>query len=429
MILNNDQIKASGAFTQFLMDDTERYFILSGGSGSGKSTLIKHLLDTLSDKYKMINLVKQRTHRELDVYLTATTNKAADVLRVMGNDTPSTIHTLLKLSMKSNFRTGKTDLIKTKKARKLSNSLILIDEASMIDFNDPDPDVITLLDYMEELIDDTCKVVLVGDQYQLAPVGKTTTLMEVLPCPKAELNQVIRNDGIIRDTGQMFKETVKTGIFRSIEPDNDKLIHVSGSDFKSLVSEAFLAEDYHANSAKILAWTNNRVVAYNDHIRAIKGYNTSYTMGETAITAKPIVTSRINIPVEAEVTINYISQLEKLRNIEGYYVTLNNDHTLRFLPRHYSDAKALMKKFAKDKNWHEYFEIKDTWLDLRPAYSSTVAKSQGSTYGTVFIDLSDIGKYWIPSDVARMLYVSITRASDRVVLSGNLPPQYRGKQE
>ncbi len=56
----------------------------------------------------------------------------------------------------------------------------------------------------------------------------------------------------------------------------------------------------------------------------------------------------------------------------------------------------------------------------------SIHKSQGSEYDTVFVDLTNIGKCRVPSDVARMCYVSITRASKQVILYGSLPPKYCG---
>jgi exodeoxyribonuclease-5 len=72
------------------------------------------------------------------------------------------------------------------------------------------------------------------------------------------------------------------------------------------------------------------------------------------------------------------------------------------------------------------FEIQEAFADLRPTHAATAYKAQGSTYGTVFIDLHNIGKCNIPSTVARMLYVAITRASNQVVLFGELPAKYSG---
>ena len=416
MKLTDDQVNASAAFTSFLMNDNEKFFVISGGAGSGKSTLIKHLLDTLEDKYKMVNMLKQQKQKQLSIALTATTNKAVAVLREMKNADPLTIHAFLKLTVKPNLNTGNTDLIKSKNCAPIFDHLIVIDEASFIDDK--------LFDFIDELTY-RCKIVLVGDQYQLAPVKQKTTIMETLICPKVELKQIVRNNGIIKAIGQQFKNTVKTETFAPIVlgSEDKALIKVDGATFKRMVDEAFTDEEYGANTAKVLAWTNSRVIAYNNHIRDIKGYKTEYSVGETVITAKPIIGKGFHVPIDSNVIISRVEPLTKLRNIEGNYTTIEGNYR-SFLPANHNDTKLLLKKYAKEKSWLEYFEVKDNWLDLRPNYASTVHKAQGSTYEVAFIDMSDIGKCHIPTDVARMVYVAITRASKQVVLYGNLPYKY-----
>jgi len=416
MQLTDDQLKASAAFTSFLFDDSHKFFVISGGAGSGKSTLIKHLLDTLENTYKMVNLLKQQKQRQLSIALTATTNKAVAVLKDMKNVEPKTIHSFLKLTIKPNFTNGNSDLIKSKNCQPIHDHLIIIDEASFID------DI--LFDFIMELTPH-CKIVLVGDQYQLAPVKQKVTIMEKLSCPKVELKEIIRNTGIIKNTGQQFKETVKTEQFQPIIPGtgNSPLMQVDGPTFRSLVDAAFLDPDYGPDTAKVLAWTNNRVIAYNGHIRQLKGYNDTYVAGETVVTIKPITTRSQHWPIDSTIIIDKVEPITKLRNIEGYFITLGNHRA--FLPLRHNEAQVLLKQLAKEKKWMDYFDVKDTWLDLRPNYASTVHKAQGSTYETTFIDMSDIGKCHIPTDVARMVYVAITRASKQVVLYGNLPYKYR----
>lgn len=53
-------------------------------------------------------------------------------------------------------------------------------------------------------------------------------------------------------------------------------------------------------------------------------------------------------------------------------------------------------------------------------YASTVNKSQGSTYDTVYIDLNDIGKCRDKDQVRRMLYVAVSRARHKVVFTGDI---------
>jgi ATP-dependent exoDNAse (exonuclease V) alpha subunit len=97
-----------------------------------------------------------------------------------------------------------------------------------------------------------------------------------------------------------------------------------------------------------------------------------------------------------------------------------------FLPKRPHEASAILKQLAKEKNWKDFFDVKEKVADLRPTYACTVHKSQGSTYDNVFIDLYSIGKNNKPNEVARLLYVAVTRASNNVYLYGNLPDKYKG---
>ena len=64
----------------------------------------------------------------------------------------------------------------------------------------------------------------------------------------------------------------------------------------------------------------------------------------------------------------------------------------------------------------------DTWADLRPTFASTVNKAQGSTYDKVFIDLSDFKPmvHKDPIQLARLLYVAMSRAKYQVIFTGDL---------
>ena len=88
---------------------------------------------------------------------------------------------------------------------------------------------------------------------------------------------------------------------------------------------------------------------------------------------------------------------------------------------HYNN---LIKYFSKTKNWDRYFYMKNTFPDLRQPDASTVHKSQGSSYDTVFIDMSNISTCHNSTQVARMLYVAFSRARSRIILYGQLSPKY-----
>ena len=84
-------------------------------------------------------------------------------------------------------------------------------------------------------------------------------------------------------------------------------------------------------------------------------------------------------------------------------------------------ATKLQKHYFKQKDWTKAYSIEENIADLRPSTSCTVHKSQGSTYDTVFIDLANIGTCTHNNELARMLYVAVTRARSRIVMHGGLP--------
>lgn len=419
LTLTNDQENASNEFLDFLIDDTQKYFIIHGSAGSGKSFLIKYLLQTYEAKYKAYNLLLQRdSRRQFTVHLTATTNKAATVLEdFLDGQEVVTLHSLLGLRVVNNLSSGKTTIKRNNASKDLSNCIIFIDEGSFIDEAT-----------YSELDNAThkCKIVVIGDQYQLAPVGQTKSIMESIDCKKVVLTEVIRNSGDIAKAGQQFKETVKTGIFKPIEFNDSDLIQVDGATFKQLIEDAYTSPNWHPNASKVVGWTNAKVQAYNAHIREINALADRFQKGETVVTNNTILNRNIRCPVDSQVVITDILEEATIHGIQGNFVEVANKHTA-FLPHDFHEVKALLKKLAKDKDWPSYFNIKDTWLDLRSVYASSVHKAQGSTYETVFIDLNDIGSNWIPSDVARLLYVAISRASKQVVCYGQLPKKYCGE--
>jgi energy-coupling factor transporter ATP-binding protein EcfA2 len=432
--LTKDQEKANNAFLDFMAND-DNFFVIQGAAGTGKSTLIKHLLETFYSRYKSYCLLLQKDVKEFDIKVTATTNKAVSVVNDFIGQVNSgqkvseikTIFSLLGLQVENNRDTGKTSLTFNNKSTSLTElttsgltPLVFIDEASFIgqDLHE------IIVQILKEQVNG--KIVYIGDKYQLAPVGQTFSAMDAMTCKRAELNQIVRNDGHILNTGTQFRHTVETGQFNPIIYNGVDVKHVKGPEFERLVNASFTKPGWDPSVSKILAWTNEKVQAYNAHVRTVLGYPEMFQVGETVVTNEYIKgTTKYSKSVDSEVV---ITKLDKLTHkmydaVEGYMVELDNRH-VGFMPMNYADAKKLMRKFAKEKNWKAYFEVKESWLDLRAVYASSIHKSQGSTYDTVFLDLPDIGKNWNAADVARLMYVGVTRAAKQVICYGYLPDKY-----
>lgn len=435
MKLTEEQKNVIKTFMKFLIDPKEKFMIINGPAGSGKTTMIKAMLEAMDKEFKLLKtLLCENQDESFNIKLTATTNKAVAVLRELSGDpSVSTVHSTLKLTLKKNFNTGLEDLVQTRSWCELYNTVLILDEASMLDS--------VTFEYMKATLQGKSKAVLIGDIYQLAPVKQKESIMQRLlgRVPTTTLNTVMRHDGNILEAATAFREVVSSGSFENILLSKD-VIHIDGLVFKNEIEQAFLSPKYTPSKAKILTWSNDRVQEYNNHIRKIKGLGDQFQKGEVVVTNNPVIASGLIVPVDSEVKITKIGDPVSLHYVPGRYVTIDNC-ILGFLPDDYNKAKLLMKQLAKEANakelkdkpnkrkqlWTTYFDIKNTWLDLRSQYASTVHKAQGSTYDEVFIDLYDIGRCNISSDVARLLYVAISRAKNRVVLSGRLPDKYRSR--
>ena len=421
LTLTDDQLSVSNMFTQFLLNK-EKFMIVQGSSGTGKSTLIKYLLANVQNRMKMYAvLLGGGKEREFKLKLTATTNQAVIILNALAGSTEgTTIHSLLGLVPKKNFKTGKIDFIRGRNSQVLHNCLLVIDEASCID-ND-------LLKLIDELTV-SCKILLVGDQWQTAPINQTNPVLDDMVCAKGNLDQVMRHCGAIAEAGAHYRESIKTGIFHDLVPNGVDVIHAPGPLFREMFEAEFTSPDYEPSNVRILVYKNKLAQAYNQHIRAMLGMSPEIGVGDLVTTNNPIVVggakSECLYSTDSIVNITSVDERDVQHGIAGNMVTLNHRHEF-FLPHDQLEVAALIAKLRKAKKWPTFFEIKDAWLDLRPMYASTVHKSQGSTYDKVFINLPNIGECFSYTDVGRMLYVAITRAAKQVILYGELPYKYRG---
>lgn len=418
--LNAGQEKAASDFIGFLSDPDQTEMVLEGPAGTGKSTLVRYLFANMENQMDFLKLVMGDNFKLLDsVRIAATTHKAAHVISEVLGCEVQTIHSLLKLQIRNDYRTGETLLEDRDKKFRLEPCLLMVDEASFIT-----PE---LMNHIRAKAPDS-KIVYIGDPFQLAPTGHKNPVVFNCGLPTARLTEIVRNKGTIQTLSTQFRETVEHGTFKDIVVDDETVKHVDGAEFQRLINDAFLNKE---SNIKILAWSNARVHQYNEYVRDLLAIPEEPQIGMHLITNNPIGIDNPKVPsikTDSHVWIQEIYAAEDLE-CPGWYLTVQNKQGNRhvvFMPKDRQQANALLKHFAKNKMWNDYFKIKENWADLRPPHACTVHKSQGSTYDRVFIDLSDIGRCNITSDVARMLYVAISRASKQVILYGELPPKYRG---
>jgi exodeoxyribonuclease-5 len=424
--LNKDQQRAADMFMEFLFSP-DKEFIITGPAGVGKTYLMNYIVDTTMPRYhEMCELLGEPVLYQ-DVVMTATTNKAAEVLSKSVGRPAKTIHSFFNLTVKDDYQTGKTAIKKTSRWVVHSGKIIFIDESSMID-----------TELWKTLHEGTvnCKLVYVGDRHQLAPVQEDLSPVYKHSSSMVELLEPVRNRNQppLMAICQQLRDTVATGDFNPIQVVPGVIDLLDPKEMQAEILAHFLQQTHEA---RILAYTNKQVIAYNTHIRSIRGLPDSFTAGEYLVSSSVVHTRTGQIPVEMELEVvrNRGADQIMVDKSQGVHIDVDmldirDSFGELFLEvpvmtnrPHFED---LTKYYARDKNWGKYFELKNNIADLRPRDAATVHKSQGSTYDTVFIDLGNISTCHQSQQVARMLYVAFSRARSRVFLYGDLATKYGG---
>lgn len=409
-VLTHDQQQALDAFIKFILDPIETVFVLSGYSGTGKSTLVKHLLDQLPSMLQAAKLIDP-AYRQWETHLTATTNKAAESLSLLSGQEVSTIHSHLGLRVNTDYETGSTTLIPTSQVQK-ENQLIFIDEASYVDS--------TLLQLIFRLTSH-CKIVFIGDPAQLTPVKSSGTPVFEAKFSGAHLSEVVRQaaGNPIIDLATKFRDTVNTGEFFKFVPDGKHVVYLDRAAFNDAIKDEFTRPNWHYPDSKILAWTNKRTIDYNHSVRDYVKGDPNFKVGDYAVCNKFIAFNRATIRTDQLVLISGISEETVQHGVVGHHYQLDGRHTV-FGAKSLTAKNEMVKaaKTAGDFNIVE--EVGNRWIDLRAAYACTINKAQGSTYERAFIDLDDISRCNSGDQIARMLYVAVSRARQQVFLTGDL---------
>lgn len=407
--LTEDQQKASEALIGFLASD-DPVFVLEGYSGTGKSTLINKIINDLPTTLKTIKLINPNA-KTLDVCLTATTNKAAENLAHITGRTASTIQSHLSLVVHTDWQTRQSSLV-PRTNKKQANQLLFIDEASYIDRE--------LLKWIFTMTENS-KIVFIGDPAQLTPVKARNTPVFDAKFPTARLTQVVRQaeGNPIVSLSTKFRETVTSGQFFSFKPDGISIKHLPKDKFEAAFIQEFTRPDWKANDSKILAWTNKAVHDYNAKVNEACSGQDMLAEGDYAICNNFFKGERKNIKTDETVLITAMSTEVEIHTVKGHWVTIN--YTIKaFMPTQANGRKIGEKVARKSLDTTALWTLNETWIDLRPMYACTINKSQGSTYNKVFIDLDDIKRCNSGEQIARLMYVGVSRARTEVILTGDL---------
>ena len=393
---------------------------LSGAAGTGKTYLTTKLVKKLKEKYH--------------ITITAPTHKALQVLRQnliedeIQNVEIKTIQSFLNIKLETDYDKGiqKFEPSKAKDKDETNTDILIVDESSMVSGN--------LYDYVIKAIENgRIKAVLyVGDEYQLLPVDNhKNKVLEVKN--KYKLEKIVRQaqGSYIINMATKARNIIKSKQYISIKEffedesfKNNVQFFTNQKDFHN----DFCTPDTWAKKDKVIASFTN--VSVESHNRIIRN---RYWENQNVMNPLPLLQSDKVIFQEANVInekiIHQNSDIVELSSANKIYfwdcLDLNNkpfkvidpDSKTRFkniLDDIAKNAKSEKNYTERTKKWKFFFELKELFVDVKYTYASTIHKLQGSTYETVYIDLSEIENMKDKDMMFRLLYVAITRASTNI---------------
>ncbi len=442
---NNEQVDAIASFAHFMIYGGARcLYLLNGYAGTGKTSLIGAIVQTLS-------------RRGIKVVLLAPTGRSAQVLSEYSRRAAWTIHR--KIYRQDSYLGESFALAENKHTR----TVFIVDEASMIANSSAEGSMFGSGRLLDDLVTyiysgEGCKLMLMGDGAQLAPVGQSESpALDVkllqgygLFIYNVNLTHIARQAS---DSGILQNATIVRKILTSGEAVVPKLELAQYPDIESLSGE-FLMETLNdcydrdgLEETIVITRSNKRAMLYNGGIRNMILYRE-----EELTTGDMLIVSKNNYYWAKDYKeLDFIANGDVMR-VKRVWGEVEQFYGLRFanvtveLPDHdnlemdvkiilnslFSETPALtvaqstrlytevLNELTGDKREryrqmkeHPYFNA----LQVKFAYAVTCHKAQGGQWRNVFVDMGSIMPEALSTaDFLRWLYTAITRARNKVYL-------------
>ena len=455
--LTADQLAAAESFAAWLKAPADGTpFVLSGYAGSGKTFLSMRLLRQVEERGLCWTVVAP-THKAVGVL-----RQALDLEGLQPTWYPSTIHRLLRLKLK---RSAESEVCEPTEqtAMALENlGFVLVDEASMVDS--------TLLGIALQCAHPfKTRLVFVGDPAQLPPVGEDSSPVFALQrACTANLKEVVRHQGPVLQLASRLRD----GALPCLNPPVLPPIRNARGQVRCLPQKEWLDQARRAlkeasqqdnpDAARILCYTNRTLDRLVPHARrAIHGDMADQMPvlpGEVLISRTAVMApaSRDGEETGEEPDMVLGSNREVvvrdvkpeacdlvdfgLSSVEGPVPVIETlsaqvsagdlELTLRLQPpvgsaarRELDGVMQRLRQQARDAGkkggrsiWRQYFLIRDAFASLGPAAVLTVHRSQGSSFGEVFV-APDV--FRADATIRQQLsYVAVSRARTGVWMIG-----------
>lgn len=450
--LTADQRAADDAFALWLAGPADGTpFVLSGYAGTGKTFLSARLLERV-ERSGLCWTVVAPTHKAVGVL-----RRQLESSRLQPTWYPSTIHRLLRLKLRRERDIERCEETEQTAASLEHLGLVLVDEASMVDG--------ALLEIALRCAHPFgTRLVFVGDPAQLPPVGEVRSPVFALARAEAvALTEVVRHRGPVLRLATGLRQgdlpcrrpptlpPFRTAVgMVALRERDDWLLSAQDALRRSAACD-------NPDLARILCYTNRsleRLVPLAR--RALHGEMADQMPvlpGEVLISRSAVMAPACREGAEAaeepdmvlgsnrELVVRDVAPercdlaefgVPDAPMIETLSAAVEAGETqlaLRLLPpigsaaRHSLDAVLQrLRQQAREAGkrdgralWRRFFLVRDAFASLGPAAVLTVHRSQGSTFGEVFID-ADV--FWPDDPVLRrqLVYVAVSRASEAVSL-------------
>ncbi|AXC36520.1 DNA helicase [Pseudomonas phage phCDa] len=407
--LTPSQTRGYDTFLPFYLDPNQSVMLLKGYSGTGKTTLVRYLMEQLPIMDEMAKLVAPG-YVPPEILLTATTNQAAEAFSLAVNYQPvaTTIYKACQLRLVRDYKTKESHLIPYGDG--VENKLLFIDEASFLDSE-------ALGKILAQCRN--CKIVFIGDPAQLTPVGSEQMPVFEMNACEIELTDLVRfTGGVMESFMGTLRAAVMEGNWSKFPLTPGVIDRLDRPAFNAEALRLFTEEkDKHV---KILAYTNDRVTAFNNWLSQKILGSTIPIVGQKMLVNEAVQSNTCRLTANEEVTIETIEPSTEY-STPGHTIRFLGKGGYFFMPLQRNDKEAAHATAVKEDDYQAMKIILDTWVELRPAFAQTINKSQGSTYDIIMIDLDDVcSMSRTLEQLARLLYVGLSRARMRIIMTGDL---------
>ncbi len=359
--------------------------IITGGPGTGKTTLINGLLRM----YQYINNLTdlQMNHK---VALLAPTGRASKRMSETTNYGASTIHRYLKWNHESK-EFGVNEL------NPQEHELIIVDEVSMIDSE--------LMASLLRGIKHNCKLVLVGDEFQLPSVGPGNVLKDLIA---TDVFNHIRLNNIYRQSENSFIPVLASEI-KSVNVTSDILTKKDDYNFlpcpkdkvkhtlKEIITKC-IQKGLTEKDMQILAPMYKGENGIDNLNIILQNLFNPYSDLLEEVHIGPVI-YRVNDKV-----INLVNDMEQniFNGDIGYIKEFNTKKSSEFMKVDFYGNLVTIKR--------------ENVSQIKHAYAMSIHKSQGSEFNHVIIPMT---KEFNRMLYNKLIYTGISRAKKSLVLIGD----------